>query len=476
MLDPSFDLIRTNNTFQNLLGLSAENALHLSSLAVNKQEMNRNIKDFSSPDTRNKTFHIKLRNNLGGSIWASIEIARLPEEMMPHAYILYLEEVAFEHILESHVKGLELHPKVFGANSREALFRYSHRNGISGINRVMMEMFGMEKVEDIYRIQLSSLFNDPADAERLLLQEITNTAPVEEVISMRRFNGEQFWAYLTLRLPTERLESHTYSFSVIDITDYKRLQKRYEVQSEQLNTMQVELDRFVYSASHDIKAPLTTIQGLINLLKMDGKDASKYISLFDKPIASLEYFINEIVSLTFSRNHRSHVEKINLQEVIDIALRKARMIIGDQPSAVSIQLEDGADFYCDKDRLRHILLHVLNNSFHYADKNKDRTEISVWVQTTSLEAKIIIRDNGIGIAPVHLPQVFRIFYRGSEISPGSGLGLYIVQEAIKKLKGQIEINSEYGVYTEVSITIPNSTKGRLIHQKKLLRSKQIPED
>jgi len=98
---------------------------------------------------------------------------------------------------------------------------------------------------------------------------------------------------------------------------------------------------------------------------------------------------------------------------------------------------------------------LLSNAIKYADLKKEQPYIEIDIQCSILEAQITVRDNGEGIAQDAVTKVFDMFYRASEKGNGSGLGLFIVKEAVQKLKGTIEVKSEEGMGTEFVVRIPN---------------------
>jgi signal transduction histidine kinase len=108
----------------------------------------------------------------------------------------------------------------------------------------------------------------------------------------------------------------------------------------------------------------------------------------------------------------------------------------------------------DKTRLRIILSNLINNSIKYQDVRKSHRSITIGIRSSSNEHSICVRDNGIGIATEHLAKVFDMFYRASENSSGSGLGLFITQEAVEKIGGTITVESKIGEGTSFTVKLP----------------------
>ena len=112
-------------------------------------------------------------------------------------------------------------------------------------------------------------------------------------------------------------------------------------------------------------------------------------------------------------------------------------------------------FRSDVMKLRIIFNNLINNSVKFQDPSKENPFIKIDISTNSTEAKIIIEDNGMGIREIDQDKIFRMFYRAGATNSGSGIGLYIVHEAINKLGGNIKISSKYGEGSIFEITIPS---------------------
>lgn len=217
-----------------------------------------------------------------------------------------------------------------------------------------------------------------------------------------------------------------------------------------------ELDRFVYSTSHDLRAPLTSIKGLIHLIgKTDNPaEAAAYLKMMDERVDSLDAFIKSITD--YSRNNRLQVscEKINVHEL-------AREVWGDLefcPEARAIEfrneLPENLMIENDRGRLRIVVQNLISNAIRYHDHRKDYKYIRLYHRATQTSFSIHLEDNGQGIAPDVQKRVFDMFYRGNESSQGSGLGLYIVKETITKLAGTIQLFSQPREGSTFVVTFP----------------------
>jgi signal transduction histidine kinase len=119
-----------------------------------------------------------------------------------------------------------------------------------------------------------------------------------------------------------------------------------------------------------------------------------------------------------------------------------------------IQTESGYPFRSDKARLMIILNNLIANAIRYSMNSKNAC-VKISVNTDEEKAMLTIEDNGIGIQKENLSRIFDMFYRASEATPGSGLGLYIVKETLENLNGSIDVESSPGVGTKFTVMIPN---------------------
>lgn len=218
-----------------------------------------------------------------------------------------------------------------------------------------------------------------------------------------------------------------------------------------------ELDKFVYSVSHDLRAPIASSLGLVDIVskETDLGEIQKYLGLQKMTLEKLDGFIKDILS--YSRNSRLSLslEKIYFEELLADMIPLLLPIGEDIPVLLHFDVKQGNVIYSDKMRLQFVLKNLITNAILYRKNKHPESFVKVLIQTDKQGVKIEIADNGIGIAEKHLPNIFNMFYRGTSATKGSGLGLYIVKEMLSKLKGSIEVKSELGIGTTFLLFIPN---------------------
>jgi PAS domain S-box-containing protein len=221
-----------------------------------------------------------------------------------------------------------------------------------------------------------------------------------------------------------------------------------------------ELDSFVYRASHDLRAPLRSVLGLINLSKTenDEKERNTYLHLVEKSINKLDTFISDLTN--FSRNSRLEVTitKIDFKGIIDGCLENLKYMDNAERINTIIRAGDEIDFYSDNTRINIILQNIMSNAIKYQNLRIDDPYVLVDIQEESDYVEIIISDNGKGIRDEYLDKIFNMFFRASQESYGSGLGLYITKQVVEKLNGTIKVSSKLGSGTEFKVKLPNLKK------------------
>ena len=225
----------------------------------------------------------------------------------------------------------------------------------------------------------------------------------------------------------------------------------------ELKKVNTELDKFVYSASHDLRAPLSSILGLINISRIDVSSQRKeeYLGMIERSIRKLDAFINEIID--FSRNARTDIVVVEIlfEKLVTEIIDNVKYLDEKNRIKGTVEVNSSIAFFTDDKRLAMVLTNLVANALRYHDPKKENPFIAVRINVDEQQAVITVTDNGLGIAPEHIKNIFKMFYRGTESSSGSGLGLYIATEALEKIKGKISVTSTVREGSTFTVVIPN---------------------
>lgn len=236
--------------------------------------------------------------------------------------------------------------------------------------------------------------------------------------------------------------------------------KLLEEQNQALKKLNGELDRFIYSAAHDLKSPLASLSGLVHLARIEVNQAEHdhYFERMETSITKLESFIKDITDYAKNKRQRLKVESLDIQKVLEGVLADLQFL----PQANAIQpflRVAGGAFHTDRTRLEIVLKNMLSNAYRYYDKRKKNSYIFIEASIEKDRLSLEIFDNGIGIGEQHLSKIFDMFYRAVDTAHGTGIGLFLVKESVKMLRGTLSVKSSLGEWTRFTITLPNLKEG-----------------
>ena len=225
----------------------------------------------------------------------------------------------------------------------------------------------------------------------------------------------------------------------------------------ELKKINTEMDRFVYSTSHDLRAPLLSILGLLNIIEKENTqyDLKGYLKLLRDSTVKLDRFISDIID--YSRNSRLEVmaEELDIGMVIEESFKHLNYLPGCSSLLKLINIDAQVKFYGDERRLSIIFNNLISNAIKYQNPDISDGCVNIEAEVTDKELIVEIEDNGLGIDKPYLAKIFDMFYRANPDAKGSGLGLYIVRETIDKLEGRISVSSVLGEGTKFTVHVPN---------------------
>jgi two-component system, sensor histidine kinase and response regulator len=226
------------------------------------------------------------------------------------------------------------------------------------------------------------------------------------------------------------------------------------IKTEQLQKAYNELDRFAYSASHDLRAPLTSILGIVNIAKMENKN-DKYLDMIERSVNKLDLFTKNIINYYKNAKLAEQINEIDFRQLVNETLEYQDFFNTQENIRFQTDISQESLFKSDETRIRIVLNNLISNAVKYKDKDKPDPGVMIKIDAQKDTARILVEDNGIGIDTEHISNIFRMFYRATNENFGSGLGLYIVKEIVQNLGGSITVESERGQGSSFCITLPN---------------------
>ncbi|RTY89835.1 PAS domain S-box protein [Flavobacterium sp. GT3R68] len=284
-------------------------------------------------------------------------------------------------------------------------------------------------------------------------------------IKNRAKDGSTYWEDTTI-VPflDEQGEPFQYVSTRFDITKRKEAELKLRHRNKELVRINNELDRFVYSVSHDLRSPLTSIRGLLSFIEEESSEADtiEYAKMIRSCINRQDAFIENI--LTYSRNNRLKVvsEKIIIQQTAAEIINSLQGTKEAEGITFDIDITEDEPFYSDRLRFYSIMEHLISNAVKHHKQRVSGRYIKISGKSDPDKLKLSVADNGIGIDKEYHKKIFEMFFRLSGQADGSGIGLYIVKDTIDKLQGSIEVQSEKGIGSIFNITLKNLNKVKRI--------------
>lgn len=238
-----------------------------------------------------------------------------------------------------------------------------------------------------------------------------------------------------------------------------KLRRAVAGQTNSLKKINHELDNLVYSLSHDIRSPLASIQGLINLYRVDPQERGECIDRIENSVKRLDQFLREIVD--HSKNIRMGIElaEVDMDLLVEQVYEELRYQKGAERVRLVKEINVDVPVMMDRRRMIVLLRNFISNSIRYHNEEAEDPFVKVIFSATRNELLLKVADNGQGIPAPHLDKVYNMFYRANDAENGSGLGLYIVKETVEGMKGFISVKSEENVGTEFTVILPNYPEG-----------------
>jgi len=219
-----------------------------------------------------------------------------------------------------------------------------------------------------------------------------------------------------------------------------------------------ELDTFFYTASHDLKGPLASILGIVNLARLENKEPviENYFRMVDTSVRRLDRTLMDLIELARTRKGVSKLSKIYVKALVDEILQSLAHTENFSGIDFEIDVDGSIGITADKVLVLSVFQNLIQNAINYC--NKQKPQVKIHVAKVQDGIKLEVSDNGNGIADPVRHRIFEMFYRGHPDSSGSGLGLFIVKNAIEKLNGKVWFESVEGKGASFFAEIPNAAK------------------
>ena len=273
----------------------------------------------------------------------------------------------------------------------------------------------------------------------------------------KKKNKEEYWVRFSM-IPIYNSDnelSHWISIQK-DVTEERKQEKEKEQLIRELTQNNKDLKQFSYITSHNLRAPLSNLIGLLNLIEdipINDSELSEIINGFKKSTHLLNETINDLVKIIVIKDKISiQKENVTINEVVEHVFSQLKFQIEQSKPILKLNFDEADTIYTNKAYLESILINLLTNSIKYKSETK-KLKISITIKKTNNSTILKFKDNGIGIdLKRNSEHIFGLYQRFHDYPDSKGLGLYLVKSQIESLGGTIAIESEVNKGTEFTLT------------------------
>lgn len=242
--------------------------------------------------------------------------------------------------------------------------------------------------------------------------------------------------------------------NAIELYDSRQILKLRNIELQKANDA---LIRFTYSASHEMRSPLTNILGIIKVsrLENDVEDLKNYFNLIESSVIHLDGFVKNLIG--YYKNSGIDVEyhEVDLRKIIGEITDSFNFIEGAKNINYIVNIDNSHKLVSDAIRLKMVLTNLITNAIKFQKTDGSTSEIRVDAKINEAEANIVISDNGIGIDKEKTKEIIQYVLSLRTPRSGTGIGLFIVKETLEKLGGTITMTSQKDIGTTFNITLTN---------------------
>ncbi|UII32671.1 PAS domain-containing sensor histidine kinase [Fulvivirga ulvae] len=350
--------------------------------------------------------------------------------------------------------------KVFFEHTSDTIAIANNRGKILYVNPSFERVSGYERAEiegkPIDTIHSDETFSNAYWENVKELDESKNI--FRKVFVNRKRNGNYFYLDTKIILyNSSAAKTRNYILIGTDITNVLEQTQRIGLLEVELQKSNQTLDTLLYKSSHDLRAPITTIQGLLNLARTDVNDDKllNYLDMIVQSTSRLDSLLVDLRKLSWIHANRFSVQEINFEELVRSILEDLSRFIPVSEINIVVDVKVKKKHFYSKYLINRILRNLIDNACRYRyDRNTEKHMVVIGIEEVDSELHFFIQDNGRGIKEEAQERLFEMFYKAEAVSNRNGLGLHIARAAVEKLKGRIELSSAYNKGTKVKVTLP----------------------
>lgn len=225
--------------------------------------------------------------------------------------------------------------------------------------------------------------------------------------------------------------------------------------SIKMNSDQI-IEQFIHSCSHDLRAPLTSIKGLVKVAEYypQNEEVHNCFQMIDRCTDTMDKLIRGLEEFMVINHYAITPETINYQTLVDNIIEDYQAELKNKSIAVQVNINTPDAVITDRLISSLIFKHLFKNAIAFQDEKKNNKFVSIDISSDQNFIQIKVSDNGIGISSAYNQKIFRPFFKASTQSKGVGMGLFLLNNSLTKINGKITFESKEQIGTSFTVLLP----------------------
>lgn len=426
-------------------------------LGVEEKTIHTNILDYftrsSQEKIRKKVFQfpiyepwetelriINRRKYMPLDVAVSFFPIKLNETHETTSIAVVMRDISEQKRSERKIKQSEQKYRTLIDTMREGIIVLSNTDEIVYVNERVLELLEHVEEELVGKTIDKLLFSKEIDEEsHTTIQKRVKIIPEQYELQLRRKSGDSLWAWVSSNpIKADQTEPLGTILAIADVNSLK-------IAQNEIFSVNKEMKQLLYRASHDLKGPISSVEGVLNLFRIDKKEdptVQQYTNMIETSVKKLSVLIKDLTTVSSIKERKLNVKTIDFEQLIQNIIATFSFYENYDNIKFTVQVLCKKEFHTDESLLYTIIQNFVENGIKYSKRYFDGSMFQITVKDMPKGIEIEFLDNGIGIPKEHKATIFDMFIRASDQAKGSGLGLYIVHNAIKKLQGTIDFKSE----------------------------------
>jgi PAS domain S-box-containing protein len=326
------------------------------------------------------------------------------------------------------------------------------------VNQAFTKMTGYKPKEVIGKspVMFAGPKSDMSELEKLSTAIKNYKECFIETVSYKK-NGDEYWVNFSMIPVTNKEGEHSHWISIQrDVTKEKNQEREREQLIRELTQNNKDLKQFSYITSHNFRAPLSNLTGLLHLLEdvpIENDELQEILNGFKRSTHLLNETIEDLVKVVIIKDNPSILkEDISIKEIFENVFFQLNNQINLYKPTIKFDIEDSLTIHINKAYMESIILNLMSNAIKY--RSQDKTpKISIKAVEKENFVNLVIKDNGVGIdLDKNGDKIFGLYQRFHDYPDSKGLGLYLVKSQIEAMGGSIEVESQVGKGTQFTLT------------------------